>query len=222
MSVSTPLPLGVPRRRRLRRPALRSVTINKNALRANPQGIVAAPRKPGSVARFGHPRRAGGHSSRAPVTERLQQPTQGLGRTTLERPSTWPCSGWGLPCHNRYRLRGGLLLHLFTLTRGAEAARAVSFSVALSSRFPSPGVTRHPALRSPDFPRKFRLRELSRSPEMLRRAELRCSRHPTQGACRGRGYCAANTNGTLTVVVSPEGGNCQPRTRLEMHCERPR
>ncbi len=30
--------------------------------------------------------------------------------------------------------------------------RAVCFSVALSSRSPSPGVTRHPALWSPDFP----------------------------------------------------------------------
>ena len=159
---------------------LRSVTIKKNTLGANPQGVVAASRKPGSVARLGHPRRAGGHSSRAPVTERLERPTQGLGRTTLERPSTWPCSGWGLPCHNRYRLRGGLLPHLFTLTRGAEATRAVSFSVALSSRFPSPGVTRHPVLRSPDFPREFWLRELSRSPEVLRRAELRCSGQPTQ------------------------------------------
>src|SRR6188768_2988871 len=97
----------------------------KHTRRANPRDVVAASRKPGSVARFGHPFRAGGHSSGTSVTERLVQPTQGLGRAALERPSTWPCSGWGLPCRNRYRLRGGLLLHLFTLTRGACAARAV-------------------------------------------------------------------------------------------------
>ena len=29
----------------------------------------------------------------------------------------WPCSGWGLPCRFRCRLRGALLPHLFTLTR---------------------------------------------------------------------------------------------------------
>ncbi len=28
----------------------------------------------------------------------------------------WPCFEWGLPCHFRYRKRGGLLLHRFTLT----------------------------------------------------------------------------------------------------------
>ena len=142
--------------------------------------LVAAPRKPGSVARRRCLRRASGHSSGTLVTERLVRPTQGLGRATLERPSTWPCSGWGLPCHNRYRLRGGLLPHLFTLTRCAEAIRAVSFSVALSSRFPSPGVTRHPALRSPDFPREVGLKDLARSPEMLRRAELTCPKSAKQ------------------------------------------
>src|SRR5260370_12466584 len=28
----------------------------------------------------------------------------------------WPCSDRGLPCHARYRTRGGLLPHRFTLT----------------------------------------------------------------------------------------------------------
>ena len=54
------------------------------------------------------------------------------------------------------------------LPEARKAARAVSFSVALSSRFPSPGVTRHPALRSPDFPRA-RPETNPRSPEMLQR-----------------------------------------------------
>jgi len=36
------------------------------------------------------------------------------------------------------------------------------------------------------------------------------------------GYCAAKTNGTLTVVVPLEAGNCQPRTRAAMQLERPR
>jgi len=38
----------------------------------------------------------------------------GPGRTS---PPIWPCSDWGLPCRDRYRPRGGLLPHRFTLTR---------------------------------------------------------------------------------------------------------
>ena len=95
----------------------------------------------------------------------LKQPTQGLGRAVLRRPSTWPCSGRGLHCRRRYRLRGGLLLHPFTLTRRVNWSGGL-LSVALSSRFPSPGVTRHPALRSPDFPPILSDR---RSPELPER-----------------------------------------------------
>src|SRR5579883_2732950 len=40
----------------------------------------------------------------------------------------WPCSRWGLPCRTRYRVRGGLLLHLFTLAVGPRSrATAVCF-----------------------------------------------------------------------------------------------
>ncbi len=35
--------------------------------------------------------------------------------------SAWPCSGWGLPCRVRYRTRGGLLHHPFTLTGSRPA-----------------------------------------------------------------------------------------------------
>src|SRR6478609_1799290 len=115
----------------------------KHTPRANPRGVVAASRKPGSVAYLGHPRHAGGHSSGTSVTERLVQPTQGLGPAALERPSTWPCSGWGLPCRNRYRLRGGLLPHLFTLTRvaGSDAGGLIFcgtfLEVSLTGRYPA-------------------------------------------------------------------------------------
>src|SRR5574339_136773 len=47
---------------------------------------------------------------------RLVRPTRSAndpGRVSL---LTWPCSDWGLPCHVRYRTRGGLLPHRFTLT----------------------------------------------------------------------------------------------------------
>ena len=62
-------------------------------------------------------------------------------RTARKAVPIWSCSRWGLPCHYRYRQRGALLPHLFTLT-SAEAPGGL-FSVALSLGFPPPGVTRH-------------------------------------------------------------------------------
>ncbi len=57
--------------------------------------------------------------------------------------------------HTRYRVRGGLLPRRFTLAVDLSCEHANDgglFSVALSSAFPSPGVTRHRALWSSDFP----------------------------------------------------------------------
>ena len=54
----------------------------------------------------------------------------------------WSCSRWGLPCRRRCRNRGALLPHRFTLT-AASKDRGGLFSVALSLRSLSPGVTRH-------------------------------------------------------------------------------
>ena len=54
------------------------------------------------------------------------------------------CSRWGLPCHRRYRRRGALLPHPFTLTTRRFRERAGGLlSVALSLGSPPPGVTRH-------------------------------------------------------------------------------
>ena len=50
---------------------------------------------------------------------------------------------------------GGLLHHRFTLTPRPKA-RGGLLSVALSRGSPRVGVTHHPALRSPDFPRRRR------------------------------------------------------------------
>lgn len=63
--------------------------------------------KPGSV--------VDSHSSRRTVTGTLKQPT----RKRREQRHCFPirpCSGWGLPCRPRYRVRGELLPHRFTLT----------------------------------------------------------------------------------------------------------
>ena len=67
-----------------------------------------------------------GHSSGTPVTRRLQQPTRTAGSrhdpealcVFTRRPRAVPirsCSRWGLPCRRRYRQRGALLPHRFTL-----------------------------------------------------------------------------------------------------------
>ena len=50
------------------------------------------------------------------------------------------CSRWGLPCHDRYRPRGALLPHPFTLT-GTNPGGLLSVALSLGS--PPPGVTRH-------------------------------------------------------------------------------
>ncbi len=60
------------------------------------------------------------------------------------------CSRWGLPCRRRYRKRGALLPHRFTLTSSlSPGPEGGLFSVALSLRSPSPAVSRH---RSPVEP----------------------------------------------------------------------
>ena len=79
---------------------------------------------------------------------RLKQPTQKQRGPRLSF-SIWSCSRWGLPCHNRYQLRGALLPHHFTLT---PASRGGILSVALAVGSRLPGITWHPALWSPDFP----------------------------------------------------------------------
>ena len=172
----------------------------------------------------GRPRRGGGHSSRAAVTGRLEQPTRGLGRVTLHgrllrddaaRPPMWPCSRWGLPCRLRYRRRGGLLPRRFTLACRSACCHVEAgglFSVALSFAFPRPGVTRHRALWSSDFPPVALLRRLRRTagsrPAIACTASTRakqvatCAWRPqVRSRCvsaAGRTNASAVTNGTTT------------------------
>jgi hypothetical protein len=64
-----------------------------------------------------------GHSSGTLVTERLVRPTRAAARRSAWKPgfSGQPaapirsCSRWGFPCRRRYRRRGALLPHRFTL-----------------------------------------------------------------------------------------------------------
>jgi len=74
--------------------------------------------KPGSV--------VDSHSSGHCVAAGLKQPTRGpCGQHVC--PPIWSCSGWGLPCHTCYQVRGALLPHHFTLTGPAETGSAVYF-----------------------------------------------------------------------------------------------
>jgi hypothetical protein len=69
--------------------------------------------------------------------------------------SFWPCSGWGLPSRSSHLDRWWSLTPPFHPCRCRSSGGL--FSVALSRGSPRVGVTHHPALRSPDFPRQARL-----------------------------------------------------------------
>jgi hypothetical protein len=112
---------------------------------------------PDSVAR---PKPGGGHPSRPAVAGRLQRPTRRLGRAALERLRRrspvgdrpfWPCSGWGLPSRAGHPARWWALTPPF---HPCQVEPGGLFSVALSRGSPRVAVSNHPALRSPDVPRR--------------------------------------------------------------------
>jgi hypothetical protein len=77
----------------------------------------------------------------------------GLDRRATVVPA-WPCSGWGLPSHRGHPRRWWALTPPFHPCLCPEAIGGL-LSVALSVGSPRLGVTQHPALWSPDFPRSF-------------------------------------------------------------------
>jgi len=91
----------------------------------------------------------------------LPAPSSGLpgriGRAALKRVLYGLAPGGVYLADPVTRNAGGLLHHLFTLTDRQCSKRITViggfFSVALACGFPRVGVTHHPALRSPDFPR---------------------------------------------------------------------
>ena len=91
-----------------------------------------------------------GHSSGTAVASRLMRPT--WSRASNPIAPVWPCSGWGLACHDGFPSRGALLPHLFTLTlrsrtQSGEAGRCVF--CATFRRLAAPG--RYPASCSVEF-----------------------------------------------------------------------
>ncbi len=101
----------------------------------------------------------------------------GLPGTQAERATPRPLFGLaaGGVCRAArcYQEPGALLPHRFTLACAAGAAIGGLLSVALSVAFRRPGVTRHPALRSSDFPPR------ARRPTAILTRTL-CSRQPAQ------------------------------------------
>ena len=98
----------------------------------------------------------------------------------------WRCSQWGLPCQNCYQLRGGLLLHRFTLTRRGLPDNlwwAVYFLWRFPSGCPARALPGTVASWSPDFPR---------------------------GGCPPRGHPAIRANVAYTLT-SPRAIPCCPR-----------
>ena len=69
----------------------------------------------------------------------------------------WPCSGWGLPSRAGRPARWWSLTPPFHPYRGDRGPPGGLLSVALSRGSPRVGVTHHPALRSPDVPRRVRV-----------------------------------------------------------------
>src|SRR4029077_136684 len=139
--------------------------------------------KPSSVSRPGHPGRGGDHSSRAAFPRSLERPTRKLGRAALPpaRTGNRPCEtlayaallpmGFAVP-PALPRARWALTPPFHPCRRPAKKSGVDGglFSVALSSTFLPPGVTRHRALWSSDFPPAAPERT-QRSPERRRRRQ---------------------------------------------------
>ena len=95
----------------------------------------------------------------------------GIGRPAAPMRS---CSRWGLPCRRRYRRRGALLPHPFTLAgdRSLRAAAGGLLSVALSLGSPPPGITRHRVSVEPGLSSTVLLPTPPRSSSRLAEAEV--------------------------------------------------
>ncbi len=159
--------------------------------------------KPGSVSRSSS--RDGRHSSRMTVTGHLKQPTRGRdGPSHVPLYSVLLQAGFTMPPPVTGR-RGALLPHPFTLAGGLLPAGGL-LSVALSLGSPPPGVTRRPALWSPDFPPASR-----RMPAAARPTPGRSTHGPTNGP---RAVLSHGTAGACP------GGNATDRALNELSCQR--
>ena len=146
-------PSAPPPRKGARRPC-RGLRRDCSGESACKPGSVPPQNEAAATIHLGH---ASPHVSRdLPGNAAQAAPAEGIGGSPIRS-----CSGWGLPCRRHCCRRGALLPHLFTLT--SRRTRGGIFSAALSVGSRLPGVTWHPALRSPDFPLRRRDRGPRRS-----------------------------------------------------------
>ena len=95
------------------------------------------------------------HLSWYTVASIIMRPLPETGRAAPSCLSIRSCFRWGLHSPVCRQTGGGLLPHLSILT--CKNRRYIS--VALSLESPPPVVSRHPALRSPDFPHSIKKRD---------------------------------------------------------------
>ena len=202
--------------RKLRNPARSSVSC---------VGVDPVPQKvgvPGMSRPIRRVQSLGDHPSRTTVASRLQRPTRMLGRAALGRMLSGLAPGgvylaapvtWGA---------GGLLHHRFTLTCASAGGL---LSVALSRGSPRVAVSHHPALRSPDVPRRERTPDAAAWPAHpwsslsvpvhLRRARTppcrpRCLRRPPSPERRNRARrCRAPAGSPRARSVAPATPPCR-------------
>ena len=129
----------------------------------------------------------------------LPESRSGAGRSSSP---IWSCSTWGLPCQPDYSGRGALLPHLFTLTR----RRYVFCGTFRRTRFERapPAVSRHAALRRPDFPPVSR-----RLPVQQARPHYRIPRRPAtapEPAVERAVLPAAGSNSPADLLVDVSAG----------------
>ena len=103
---------------------------------------------------------------------RCRRPLAAYPGARAGRPRTlpvWPCSGWGLPSHASHLTCWWSLAPPFHPYRRDRGLAGGLLSVALSRGSPRVAVSNHPALRSPDFPRRVTSRRPTRPPDRLAR-----------------------------------------------------
>ena len=192
------------------RPPARSTPAPHEALDRHRHAIDASPRRPRE--REG-PRRSGASCSGDKPDSVLEQPS--ISRAAYPRLGGQRhrpcrrCTGWGLPGRRVTTppVRSHRIISTLPATaRRGESLRRCSFCCTLPSVFPL-GVTQHPALRCPDFPRGRRLSPSSAAAE----AAPRSSVGPRRCAGLDQRLGAGRSVGPADQASLPDGVRGDPR-----------
>ncbi len=120
----------------------------------------------------------------------------------------WSCSGRGLPCRSRYRERGALLPHPFTLTLASQGGL---LSVALSLGLPPAGVTRRPITVEPGLS-SGAPKDVPRSPGHLAHEAFarNCLRNQAFGSMKGAMTSASQPRMVMPPPIGARPGRITP------------